>query len=239
MSSWAGGFATTQWTLVWTAAKEDPQSSRPALAELFQRYWQPLYFVARQKGLAKEDAEDAIQDFFGSLLTDSFLGKADPIVGRFRSYLGVAWRRFLIDAHRHHNSEKRGGSIQRLPLDVNLLESQWQAAAFTATEAEQLFEKAWAENILANVRSELAKEYAQRGRAEMFEILLAYVTQPLGAADYEKIGAAGDMSPGAAKVGLHRLRRRFGEKLREVIAETVEDPAEIDSEIDELLAALK
>jgi DNA-directed RNA polymerase specialized sigma24 family protein len=239
VSGWAGGFATTQWTLVWTAAREDPRASRPAFAELFQRYWQPLYFVARQKGLSKEDAEDAIQEFFSSLLSDSFLGKAHPIAGRFRSYLSVAWKRFLIDDFRHNTTEKRGGGLQRLVLDVNLLESQWQAAASDAPEVDQLFEKAWAENVLANVRRHLAAEYAGRGRAELFNSLIGYVASPLVAADYERIAAVGRITPGAAKVALHRLRRRFGETLRDLIAETVADPEDIDGEIDELLAALK
>ncbi len=239
MTSWAGGFATTQWTLVWKAATEDPQTSRPAFSELFQRYWQPLFFVARQKGLSKEDAEDAIQEFFSSLLSDSFLGKAEPISGRFRNYLSVAWKRFLIDDYRRQNSEKRGGAMQQLVLDVNSLESKWQAAASQAPEVERLFEKAWAESVLANVRRELAKEYAMRGRAELFEVLFAYVTLPLNATDYETVGAKCNLTPGASKVAIHRLRRRFGEMLREVIAETVADPVEIDLEIDELLAALK
>lgn len=239
MSGWAGGFATTQWTLVWTAAKEDAQMARPAFAELFQRYWQPLFFVARQTGLSKEDAEDAIQEFFSSLLSDSFFEKADPMAGRFRSYLCVAWKRFLIDDYRRRLAEKRGGSMHRLTLDVNLLESRWQAAAARTSKVDQLFEKAWAESVLANVRRKLAEEYARRGRATIFETLIAYVTQPMQAADYEKVAAESNLTPGAAKVALHRLRQRFGEVLRDVIAETVSDPAEIDLEIDELLAALK
>ena len=47
------------------------------------------------------------------------------------------------------------------------------------------------------------------------------------------------MSEGAVKVAVHRLRRRFGALLREEIAETVGDPAQVDEEIRELFRVLR
>ena len=44
---------------------------------------------------------------------------------------------------------------------------------------------------------------------------------------------------GAARVAAHRLRRRYGELLRQEIAATLADPAEIDDEIRDLFAALE
>ena len=55
---------------------------------------------------------------------------------------------------------------------------------------------------------------------------------------YSELALASGMSEGALRVAAHRLRRRYGACLREVVAETVADPAEIDDEIRELLAAL-
>jgi RNA polymerase sigma-70 factor (ECF subfamily) len=46
------------------------------------------------------------------------------------------------------------------------------------------------------------------------------------------------MTEGAARVAVHRHRRRFGELLREEVAATVANPAEVDEEILELFAAL-
>jgi RNA polymerase sigma-70 factor (ECF subfamily) len=43
---------------------------------------------------------------------------------------------------------------------------------------------------------------------------------------------------GAARVAAHRLRRRYGELLRQEIAATVADPAQVDDEIRDLFAAL-
>ena len=43
---------------------------------------------------------------------------------------------------------------------------------------------------------------------------------------------------GNGTVAVHRLRRRYGKRLREEIAATVDEPAEVDDEIRDLFAAL-
>ena len=53
-----------------------------------------------------------------------------------------------------------------------------------------------------------------------------------------EIGAALGMTEGAVRVAAHRLRRRYRELLREEVARTVADPADVDDELAELLAAL-
>jgi RNA polymerase sigma-70 factor (ECF subfamily) len=46
------------------------------------------------------------------------------------------------------------------------------------------------------------------------------------------------MTEGAMKVAVHRLRRRYRELLKEEIAQTVADPADIDDELRDLFAAV-
>jgi RNA polymerase sigma-70 factor (ECF subfamily) len=45
------------------------------------------------------------------------------------------------------------------------------------------------------------------------------------------------MTEGAVRVALHRMRRRFGELLRQEVAQTVARPEEIQDELRYLLAA--
>ena len=73
----------------------------------------------------------------------------------------------------------------------------------------------------------------------MFSRLEGYLTGEQETLPYADLGAALGMSEGAVKVAVHRLRRRFGALLREEIAETVSDPAQVDDEIRELFRALK
>ena len=46
------------------------------------------------------------------------------------------------------------------------------------------------------------------------------------------------MAEGAVRVAAHRLRARYREMLREEVGRTTDDPAGIDDEIADLLAAL-
>jgi RNA polymerase sigma-70 factor (ECF subfamily) len=43
------------------------------------------------------------------------------------------------------------------------------------------------------------------------------------------------MTEGAVRVAVHRLRRRFGRCLRQTLADTVNDPADVDAELAYLL----
>lgn len=232
-------FATTQWTLVWKAACEDSRHGRPALAALVQRYWQPLYAYARRRGMSGPDAEDATQEFLSQIISGGLLGNADPAKGRFRSFLLTAWKHFLVDAYRRDHAAKRGGEARRFPLDVSAGEQQWIEIQSREADPDRTFMRIWAGNLIDEVRQRLEEDYQSRDRSALFEALMPKLTQPVDGKEYEALAAELALSASAVKVALHRLRQRFGSTLREVVAETVDDPSEIDSELGELLEVLK
>ena len=55
---------------------------------------------------------------------------------------------------------------------------------------------------------------------------------------YAELGASLNLSEGAVKVAVHRLRKRCRELIRDEIATTVETPGEIDEELRALFASL-
>lgn len=231
-------FASTQWTLVWQAAQEDSQSGRPALGEVMRRYWGPLYSFARRHGLSTEDAEDATQDFLGRILSGDLLARADPARGKFRAYLLTAWKRFLIDEYRRNNAQVRGGQKQILSLDFADGERRWLELAAKEQDPDRLFNRLWADSLLAEVRERLQTSYIQRGQLRLFEALMPCLTHKLDADRVNEIARELDLTPGAIKVAMHRLRSRFGETLRETVRETIDDPVELDAEIAELISVL-
>ncbi len=231
-------FATTHWTLVWQAAQEDSRTGRPALEELIRRYWQPLYGFARRQGLPREDAEDATQEFLSRVVRGDLLRGADPTKGKFRTYLLVAWKRFLIDEYRRHQSLRRGGGSLQLSLDFVSGEQRWLALQSREPDPDRLFTLSWANTLLDEVRRRLKSAYAERHREAVFDALMPCLTESLTKANYEQIAATLSLSPSAVKVALHRLRQRFGETLRALVLETLDDPADIDAEITELLSVL-
>ena len=59
-----------------------------------------------------------------------------------------------------------------------------------------------------------------------------------GAIDYTAVAGQLGVSEGAARVAVHRLRKRFREVYREEIAHTLAGGAEVDAEMRHLAAAL-
>ena len=59
-----------------------------------------------------------------------------------------------------------------------------------------------------------------------------------GQGSYAEIGQRLEMSEGAMKVTVHRLRHRYRELLRLEIAQTVDSSEAVDEEIRHLIAAL-
>jgi RNA polymerase sigma-70 factor (ECF subfamily) len=231
-------FSTTQWTVVFRAAQEASGADRPAMNALLDKYWQPLYAFARQQGLSVSDAEDATQSFLSEMIQGDLLAKADPAQGRFRTYLLTAWKRFLIDQHRREHRLKRGGGIDITSIHVDRAEQYWNTIAHRQLQPDHLFHVSWALGLVDESIARVQGEYQSSHRIATFEALLPFLTQPVEAADYESIAARLGITPGAAKVALHRFRHRFASTLREVVRETLDDDSELESEIAEILSIL-
>lgn len=238
MSTPSPRFATTQWTLVWNAAEKDSQDGQQALEELMHRYWYPLYSFARQRGLNREDAEDATQEFLSGVARGELLRNANPAKGKFRTFLLVAWKRFLIDDFRRRQSQRRGGDVTVISLDFGTSEARWQELESREPDPDRLFTQAWANSLLDEVRARLQQSYSRRDRSRIFELLMPRLTESMAQPEYEQLAAELSLSASAVKVAMHRLRQRFGQELREVVLETLEDEGEIDAEIAELRAVL-
>jgi RNA polymerase sigma-70 factor (ECF subfamily) len=84
--------------------------------------------------------------------------------------------------------------------------------------------------------TDLEHEAARGGRRRQFHEL-----RPLLTGEDTTVGAVAaqlEMNEGAVRVAVHRLRRRFGELLRDRIAETVDSDDAIEDELRHLLDAV-
>ncbi len=104
---------------------------------------------------------------------------------------------------------------------------------------DRIFDRSWALTLLGLVLEKLRREYVESGGSATFEALRGVLTGVGNADPYATIAGRLGTSEGAVRVAVHRLRRRYGVLLREEIAATVDDPAEVDDEIRNLFAALK
>ncbi len=224
-------FPTTRWSVVLGAKPSEPASGE-ALRALCAAYWRPLYAFLRRQGLSKEDAEDAVQGFLASLLAGSGIGGADQERGRFRSYLLGALRNYLSNERAKAQALKRGGS--RTPLSIDAEEGEALQIPDLETP-EQAYAYAWAMEILDRTRARLAERYAAQGKAELFAALEPYLGGD--APPYKQVASALGISEAHARVNTHRLRTAFGKALREEVAQTVADEADVDDELRAVIAA--
>jgi RNA polymerase sigma factor (sigma-70 family) len=232
-------FATTHWSLVLAAGKGAPADAQVALASLCQTYWYPLYAYVRRHGHQPDDAQDLTQQFFARLLEKHYLQSADPERGRFRSFLLTAFKRFLSKERDRERTKRRGGGTKLLPLDFEAGERRYSLEPTQEVTAEKIYEQRWALTLLDRVFARLRDEFDQAGKQKDFNRLKVYLTGEAGTPSYQEIAAELEMTEGAVKVAVHRLRRRYRDLVREEIAQTVAGPEDVDEELRHLFAALR
>jgi DNA-directed RNA polymerase specialized sigma24 family protein len=226
-------FATTHWSAVIEAGKSNSPEARQALAELCQTYWYPLYGYARSSGFDAHSAEDLTQAFFGKLLEKNYLGVVDRRRGRFRWFLLTAFKCFLANEWDRSQAQKRGGGRQMVSFDGLSAQERYQLEPETTASPDQLYDLRWAQELLDGTRSRLEEEYGSRGdtKRQRFNHLIQFLPGEEAVMSQAELGEALGISEAAAKQEVYRMRKRFGDLLREAVAQTVAHPNEVDDEI--------
>jgi RNA polymerase sigma factor (sigma-70 family) len=239
-SAQPAGFPTTRWSQVAQAVNPAVPEARAALAELCGAYWYPIYAFIRRKGHDPDLALDLTQDYFTRLLETGVLASADHRLGRFRAFLRTDCGFFLSHQHERHRALKRGGGQTALPIEARDAEGRYLCEPVDATTPERLFDQTWALNLLDEVLKQLAREYAESGRAAQFEILQGSISKQAGQLSYAELATRTGTTEAAVQQAVQRLRKRYKAILRERIAATLDadDEAAINDEIRDLFIAL-
>jgi len=231
-------FPVTRWSMVVGACDAGADDSAAALEDLCRTYWLPLYAAVRRMGHNPEDAQDLTQEFFARLLAKHWLNAADREKGSFRTFLMVALKRFLTSEWRRNHAVKRGGGHDPVPLDTQLAEQLYGRSGAHSLTPEQLFDKRWALTLIETALARIERDYDDAGRAAEFEILKPCLAASRGGLDYETLAGRLGVSEGAARVAVHRIRKRYRSLFREEIARTVRDESEVEEELRSLMQAL-
>jgi RNA polymerase sigma-70 factor (ECF subfamily) len=231
-------FATTRWSVVLAAQNQASPDSARALDTLCRTYWYPLYAFVRGSGHSPHDAQDLTQGFFAVLLAKDYLRVVAPEKGRFRTFLRMAMKRFLANEWDKQRSEKRGGGRLPLVLDTALAEERFLAERPGTPGPDSLYDRRWALTLLDEALARLEQEYAGAGKAAEYQRLKPHLTAGRGEIPYAAIAAGGQITEGAARVAVHRLRKRFREVFRAVIADTVSAPDELEAELRQVVEIL-
>jgi RNA polymerase sigma-70 factor (ECF subfamily) len=228
-------FDSTQWSLVLRAREHTPDA-RDALNHLCRAYRPPVIAYIRGRGYAQDAAEDLAQTFFTRFIEDAYHASADPARGRFRAFLLVALKRFLINTDAEARALKRGGDINLRRID----DSQLNVDQLTADGdgPELAFERSWAMSVLDAAMRRLRTEAQEAGKMEMFEQLSEFLTERPDEADYERAARALNLRRNTLAVAVHRLRHRLRELVRAELAQTTAAREDLESELRDLRASL-
>ncbi|MFD2158044.1 RNA polymerase sigma factor [Rubritalea tangerina] len=227
-------FQATRWTLVQQIKESNAADAQEALNVLCSMYWRPLYAFARGYGRSMEDAEDVVQGFMAKGIEKALFSAADKEKGKMRTFLLTAFKRYLRDEHVKSTAQKRGdGKVDT--TDIAAEEERW--ADSDAVDPTASFDKRWAIIVVESAREQLEKKYESEGKTELYEALADSLTGELEES-YQSIADRLEISLSAVKVGVHRLRKRFGEMLRAEIVETIGEGEDPDQELRYLIGIL-
>jgi RNA polymerase sigma-70 factor (ECF subfamily) len=231
-------FPSTVWVRIEAVRDSTAAGSREALAELCQAYWQPVYAFIRRKGNDPDRAADLTQDFFALLIEPGALSTVFEGKGKFRSFLMAACTHFLSNRRLYERALKRGGGRSPISIDQLKTEKSIRIEPFHKVTPERVFLHQWATTLLDRVMARLQSEARMRGNARLFDQIRSTLLRSEPSRSYAEIALAVGVSQSNVKMTVSRYRNRYGILLREEIARTVNDPADIEQEITTLIEAL-
>ncbi|MEY5024900.1 MAG: hypothetical protein RLZZ244_428 [Verrucomicrobiota bacterium] len=232
-------FQTTRWSLIRGIQQgADSALAQQSLSEICHRYWFPIYAFLRRGGDSPEDAEDLTQSFFAHLLRLELLDRARAERGRLRSFLLACLKHFRDNQWRRETSQRRGGDARPVSFEILGAEERLRVEQGHAEggDPEERFDREWAHSVLRQVLESLRAEASTPEEQSRLEALLPALS---GTPDRTALSQQTGLNENALKVAIHRLRRRYAQILRRVVADSVSDPSEVDSELAHLFACLR
>jgi len=167
---------------------------------------------------------------------------ADPDRGRFRCFLLKSLTNFLINAEIKAHRHKRGADFDFVSWEEWMAEAPSQllvaSRALESCPAETLFDLRWAASVAEQALRRLREECESQGHRRAYETLRDYLTADRTEISYEHLSEVLGVSTIIVKRLMHEFRSRYRRLLREEVADTVEDGADVDDEIRYLCTVL-
>ena len=223
-------FAPTRWSIVDGAKQWPSPEAYGALSQLCEIYRPAVYAFLRRRH-PPHDAEDHTQGFFAQMLQKEFLKNVDRGKGRFRTFLLKCLKYYLINQHAKNFAKPQ------------LIFTDHDAEGHEATPdpdgiiPNEAFDQKWALTLVQRVFQKLADEFERKDKLALFTQLRAHLTGDMEAVPYAALATEFQIIEGTLRKSVHDLRHRFGELLRDEVAETVATRAEIDNELSHIMRA--
>jgi len=209
------------------AKNGDSPGAEAALEELCRIYSPALRAYLRRTGHDEHDAQDLVQEFLSRFVHRDWLDHLEDQRGKFRCFLLTFLKHFVADEYRRENALKRGGGKVFVSLD--------DCQASDSLTPDQIYERQWAQVMMARALDRLREDYTKRDQAALFDHLQDIHPKCPDSRSHAEIAVALGMSVQAVKNAAITFRRRYAECMRREVAETVLDPREVAEELDHLV----
>jgi RNA polymerase sigma-70 factor (ECF subfamily) len=219
-------FPETRWSRILASRGE-------GLDALARAYWRPIYAALRRfHRLPVEEAKDATQEFFATLIARDALAGLAQGRGRFRAFLKTALANFMRDRHRVATAQKRGGGAAA--LDVDGLEAL--IADPGAPPPDRAFDDEWRRTVLESAAELLRERLERAGRGAVWKVFQSIAPEDGTAPSYREAAAALGLTEDQVRNHLHAARREFREAVLDVLRESVAGPDDLEGELNDLFA---
>lgn len=225
-------FRTTSWSRIQSIKDPDEAQQRVALQELVEIYWPAVYAFLRRQRHNRDAAAELTQAFFSDVVVGrSLFERAEACSGRLRTLLLRALRNYCIDRVRR---DRPWAAPVSLPM--HLEEEEAKLRSISDTDSGTAFERRWALSLFEEALRRCEAHFLRTGRGGHWTLFEQRVLVPAATGNspppYATDSAAHALGTSAkAAAAVQVVKRRFVALLREVVAETVENPADVDQEV--------
>jgi RNA polymerase sigma-70 factor (ECF subfamily) len=218
-------FPSTHWTELAALARALAAGDRQALGPLIQRYEGPLRaYLIRERCFDADRADDLIQGFFlARFLTGDLLARADQQRGRFRTLVLAALNHFAASERRAQDAQKRRPE-RWASADVEDLEGKLSGAE----SPSEVFETAWAHQVLREVLARVQEECRRNGRADLAGVLECRLLAEQPASYDELVQRFGYKTPGQVSNAVRTARAMYARALHKVLLLEARDEAGVE-----------
>ena len=122
-------------------------------------------------------------------------------------------------------------------LDDDEAELRYEGAR-VELPVEDFYDRQWALALMEGTIASLEMEFSQAGKSEDFEFLKGCLMTGRGDIDYAAMADSLGMNEGAARVAVHRFRKRFRTLFREGVERTLAEGENVEEEMGYLAQVL-
>jgi DNA-directed RNA polymerase specialized sigma24 family protein len=139
----------------------------------------------------------------------------------------TALKHMHINHLRGEKALKRGGRKVLVSFDSKEAEQSYTDLLVTSDDPEKIYLAAWGRSLVYQAREKLRAIYQRAPRPEVAMALEAHLDPDDDRVPYREFAQKFQMKEAVLRLHLYRLRKKFGELLREEVLQTLDVPEEL------------